>query len=259
MGQRKGFTIAVSGKGGVGKTMASSLLVSQLSKIGSVLAVDADPDANLAEALGIKVNNSVGQMREHLLQERSKRNASNRPFQETLEVGFSEIIVETPNFDVVVMGQPEEEGCYCAVNHVLRHLLDTRSRQYDFVVIDCEAGLEHLSRRTTRGADILLVVSDTSMKGLLTARRVAALAEQLGIETGRTWLLLNRLRPNTRPDMEEVASQTGLPLVGMIPNDTLITDFDELGRPLVELPQEVLAVQEIKMVIKKILGRQGEG
>lgn len=255
MGHRKGFTIAVSGKGGVGKTMASSLLISHLLKKGSVLAVDADPDANLAEALGIKVTNSVGQMREQLLAERSKRGADNRPFQESLEVGFSEVILETPNFDMVVMGQPEEEGCYCAVNHVLRYLLDTRSRQYDFVVIDCEAGLEHLSRRTTRGADILLVVSDTSMKGLLTAHRVAVLAAQLGIEKDRTWLLLNRLRPDTRPDMAEVAAQTGLPVVGLIPNDPLITNFDELGKPLVDLPQEVLAVQAIGKVVEMIMDK----
>ena len=251
--RRKGFTIAVSGKGGTGKTMTSALLTTLLAQFGSVLAVDADPDANLDEALGLQVKKTVGEMREELIAAGAKRDwPSNKTFREAFEQGFPEIITETPAFDLLVMGQPEEDGCYCSINNILRYLIDAKSKQYDFVVIDCEAGLEHLSRRTTRGADILLAVSDTSQKGFLTARRVKALADKMGPEIGEVWLIVNKVRTGGRDHLEKSARETGLPVVGWIDFDPLVAEYDEKGIPLAKLPAESCSVQVISDLVQKI-------
>lgn len=258
MPRRKGFTIAISGKGGTGKTMVAALLTACLARHGSVLSVDADADANLPEALGVKAGKSVGQLREQIIAAGAKRDwPDNLTFQKAFEVGFAELVTETPAFDLLVMGQPEEEGCYCAVNHILRYLIDTRSRQYDFVVIDCEAGLEHLSRRTTRGADVLLVVTDTSQKGFLTARRVKALAAQMESGLGEVCLLVNKAPAEPREHLERTARETGLPLVGLIPFDHYVADFDERGIPLTELPAESHSVQAVSVLVRKLVDDGG--
>jgi hypothetical protein len=149
----KGITIALSGKGGVGKTFISSMLVKRLSEHGSVLAIDADPDSNLPQALGVNVTKTVGQSREDIINAPMRSPVTNAK-QEYLEQSIHQSIEEFPRFSIIVMGRSEGEGCYCAVNHVIRGVIDTRARGYDFTVIDCPAGLEHLSRRPTRDQEL---------------------------------------------------------------------------------------------------------
>ena len=184
----KGITIALSGKGGVGKTFISSMLVKRLAEHGSVLAIDADPDSNLPQALGVTVKASVGQSREDIINAPMRSPVTNDK-QGHLEQAIHESIEEFPRFNIIVMGRSEGEGCYCAVNHVIRGVIDTRARGYDFTVIDCHAGLEHLSRRTTRDVDIMLVVVEPTKNSVQTARRVMEIARQLKDYRGREFRL----------------------------------------------------------------------
>ena len=166
--------IAVSGKGGTGKTLVSSLLIKILSETGKdVLAIDADPDSNLPEALGVEVVKTVGDIREELKQETAEgKIPAGMNKWDILDYKIMESVVESPEFDLVVMGRPEGSGCYCAVNNMLRKIIETLSSNYDFIIIDTEAGLEHLSRRTTQNVNVMLIVTDISKRGFLTAQRI---------------------------------------------------------------------------------------
>ncbi|MGL6297699.1 MAG: AAA family ATPase, partial [Methanobacteriaceae archaeon] len=156
--------IAVSGKGGTGKTMFSSILVKILAKAGkNLLVIDADPDSNMPDTLGINVDSSVGDVREQLKKDTAAGNISPGTNKwDILDYKVMESIIETQDFDLLMMGRPEGSGCYCAVNTMLRKIIENISSNYDYIVIDTEAGLEHLSRRTTQNVDCMIVISDTS-------------------------------------------------------------------------------------------------
>lgn len=249
----KGFTIAVSGKGGVGKTNICALLIRCLSRIGSVLAVDADPDSNLPHALGVTVRRDVGGVREKVLSLPPRSlEGKTRAKQEILEQELADIADETDDFDIVVMGQPEGEGCYCAVNHILRQIIDTRSCSYDYTVIDCEAGLEHMSRRTTRDVDILVVFSDPTVNGLQTAKRVGDLATGLRIDFGTVMVVANKVTPEAEPLLLDRAKEIGVEIAATIPYDDQISLFDISGRPIWELPEESAASLAAAELCRKI-------
>ena len=196
----KGFTIAISGKGGVGKTNISALIIRHLSKEGTVLAIDADPDSNLPQALGVKFGKSVGDVREAIAETPSySRTGGAVDKLKSFETALYQIIEEVHGFDLVVMGRSEGEGCYCAVNHVLRQVIDARASSYDFVVMDCEAGLEHLSRRTTRDVDLMIAVTDATRNGLITAKRVQEIAKELRVDFGDIVTVANRITEETKP------------------------------------------------------------
>jgi CO dehydrogenase maturation factor len=248
----KGLTIAVSGKGGVGKTFLSAMLIKRLSAHGSVLAIDADPDSNLPEALGVTVAKNVGGAREAILNApvRSKVASSK---QEALELALHEAIQEFPKFDVIVMGRSEGEGCYCAVNHVIRQVIDTRARGYDFTVVDCHAGLEHLSRRTTRDVDIMLVVTDPTKNGMQTAKRIIELSKELLIEFGAILVVANRVTKENKPQVEQTAQENGLEIAAYIPYEPLVAQFDLLGKPITEIPEDSPASIAIDEICQRIL------
>lgn len=234
-----GKVIAVSGKGGVGKTLVSALLVSELVCLdkGSVLAIDADPDANLAEALGVHAEKSIGDIREEV-SGGLPPNVEKRTY---LESKAFEITVEEEGFDLISMGRPEGSGCYCAVNHMLREVIDTTTKAYDYTVIDAEAGLEHLSRRTTQNVDIMLVVTDASRRGLETCARIKELAKELDIEFGRLALVLNRVKDENRESLKAKSGELGLDVIAEIPDDGTVAEYDLEGKPLRSLPQECSA------------------
>ena len=193
--------IAVSGKGGTGKTLLSSLLIKALSETGKdILAIDADPDSNLPEALGVEVLKTVGDVREELKMDTAKGTYPRIMNKwDILDYKIMESVVETPEFDLLVMGRPEGSGCYCAVNNMLRKIIETLSANYDYIVIDTEAGLEHLSRRTTQNVDIMLVVTDKSKRGILTAQRIGELSNELDINFKKMFhLVVNRVTPDNR-------------------------------------------------------------
>ncbi len=248
----RGLSIALSGKGGVGKTFISSTLIKRLSEHGSVLAIDADPDSNLPQALGVKVTKSVGESREAIINAPA-RSAVAASKQEHLELSIHESIEEFPQFDIIVMGRSEGEGCYCSVNHVIRQVIDTRARGYDFTVIDCHAGLEHLSRRTTRDVDIMLVVVEPTNNAFHTARRVMEISKELLIQFGAILVVVNRVTPENRARAEQLAKENGVEIAVYVPFDPVVAEYDVTGKPVSDIPRDSPAAKAIDEICQKIL------
>jgi CO dehydrogenase maturation factor len=253
------ISIAVTGKGGVGKTIVAALLIKVLrEETGEViLAVDADPNSNLHEALGIEAGKSIGEIREEML----KLGDQIPPEQgraDYLEGLIESVIVEGEGFDLISMGRPEGPGCYCYVNHLLRKVLDKLTGRYRFVVIDAEAGLEHFSRRTTRDVDILLVVSDPTARGFMTAKRVKELVAELNTKFGRMYLVVNRMPEGLAEKVAEEVSKVGIECIALIPEDDLVAKFDLEGRPFIQLPKESKAYKAIASLIKKLPLKKAE-
>ena len=246
--------IAVSGKGGTGKTLVSSLLIKALSDTEKdILAIDADPDSNLPEALGVDVHKTVGDVREELKEDTAKgRIPAGMNKWDILDYKIMESIIETPNFDLLVMGRPEGSGCYCAVNNMLRRIIENLSSNYDVIIIDTEAGLEHLSRRTTQNVDVMLVVTDKSKRGILTAQRIGQLADELEIKFQELYLVLNRVNTENEEEILKKAKETGLEMAGVIYEDDEVTQYDIEGRPLVELPDESNTVKAVSGILSRI-------
>jgi CO dehydrogenase maturation factor len=252
-GPLRGFTIVVAGKGGTGKTLVSALLVRHLRRHGAVLAIDADPDSNLPEALGVESPPTVGQIREALLDPRSRGDGSAAmPAEKLFEQKVLEAVSEQKGFDLIVMGRGEGEGCYCAVNHILRSIIDGQARNYASVVIDSEAGLEHISRRTARDVDVMLVVTDASARGVGTARRVCELARELRVQFGRTLVLVNKVTDETRAIMADHAAAAGLEVVGYLPYDPAVAENDSRGLPIWALPEDSPVMRACQDVFRRL-------
>jgi CO dehydrogenase maturation factor len=246
-------TIAVAGKGGTGKTTVAALLIKLLSQKGLVLAVDADPSTNLSQALGLPLDDSktVGRIREKMAEDVSKDRLS--PTIAKPEYLFSKIVeslVESKGFDLLTMGRPEGPGCYCASNEFLRASLDklVKDYKYNYVVMDCEAGMEHISRQTTRDVDVLLIMSDPTIKGVTTAARMRKLIEEMRSNVGRVGLVINRVRGELSPQIKKAIDESGLQVIALIREDPDMESLEMQGRPVTELPQESplqLKVKEI--------------
>ena len=249
----KGATIAVSGKGGVGKTSLSALLIRRLSQIGSVLAIDADPDSNLPQALGVRVEKSIGDVRESIINApaRSKEATSKEVF---ARLALYEAIEEFSRFDVAVMGRPEGSGCYCFLNNIIRQLIDFRAKSYDFTVIDCHAGLEHLSRRTTRGVDVLIAVTEPTKNGVLTARRIVELSRELSIDVGTILVVANKVSPEVRPSLDKIARENDLEIDVYLPFEEEMARLSILGEPAVNLRGDSPVSVGVEMICDKIPG-----
>jgi CO dehydrogenase maturation factor len=254
--QSKGLVIAVSGKGGVGKTTTTALMAKVLSEANterSILFIDANPDSNLPEVLGIPVTRTVGTVTDEL---RKSLERSEIPptitKEDILETRIFEILKETPNFDLLVMGRGEGEGCYCPVNAFLTHIIDRLSKNYDLTIIDMEAGLEHLSRRTDRDVDIMIVVTDPSSMGLQTAKRVKEVAKEVNITFKKFYLIGNRFKPEMESTLKMETEKIGYEFAGILPSDDNIFTFNLTGKPLLLLPQESPALPALKKILKKI-------
>jgi len=249
---KKGRVIAVTGKGGAGKTLLAALLIKILSEStqGGILAIDADPDSNLAESLGVEFQKTVGDIREDLLRERLPPGMEKKKY---LDAKVFEITVETDDFDLLVMGRPEGPGCYCAINHMLREIIDNITESYDYIVIDAEAGLEHLSRRTTENVDSLLLISDASKKGLETARRITELTQELNIRFNGIFLILNRLTEENKDILEKEAKKLGIEIIGSIPDDPEVRNYDLVGKPITDLSSESMAYKEAEKIAKRLI------
>ncbi len=247
-------TIAVAGKGGTGKTTISALLAHWLTQHGTVLAVDADPAANLHMALGMALECTVGDIREGMLQEVKRGTfTAGMSKQDYLEWKINEAIVEGQRIDLVVMGRPEGPGCYCAANNMLRGCLDRLQTNYDYVVMDNEAGMEHLSRQTTRDVDLLLLVSDPSVRGISTAARMQELIHELRTTVGRVVLIVNRADGALPPAVQAAIAAAHLELLGTLPDHQAVRDHDAEGRPIVQLP----AGDPLRQRLIELAGRVG--
>jgi CO dehydrogenase maturation factor len=249
-----GKVIAMAGKGGTGKTTLSALIIRYLQKKGlkPILAVDADPSSNLVDALGLKVNKSLGTAREDFFE--TKGNLPPGMTKETyLEMKLHEILVESPGLDLLVMGRPEGPGCYCYANNILRRHLDLLIKNYPFVVMDNEAGMEHLSRRTTQGVDQLLFLSDYSLKGIRTVGKIRELIEELKLSVKEKHLVVDRAPKDVDPGFSREIEKQGLKLLGMIPEDPFIFEYEMKGKPLLDLPDDSPAVQVVAGMMEKMM------
>jgi len=246
-------TIAVAGKGGTGKTTFSGLLIRHLveSRAGRVLAIDADPSSNLHLVLGLPLPQTVGSLRE----EARAGVPAGMSRQEWLDYAVRLSVEEGPDFDFLAMGRPEGQGCYCAANSMLRTIMDKINAGYDYVVMDNEAGMEHLSRRTTRDVDHLLLISDGSLRGLVAAGEALALSKTLNIHVRNTYLVVNRVRGELPEAFQTRIAQMGVPLVAVAPYDEQLVEFDGNGQPLVDLPRDVPIRRVVEQVADRLLGR----
>ncbi len=244
--------IAVTGKGGTGKTAIAGMLIKHLtSGKKTLLAIDADPDSNLPDVLGVKVDKTVGDMREFMLQERDKM-APDTNKEVLLESKVYEVLTEMPRYDLLVMGRPEGSGCYCFANNLLRSIMDRILKNYDLTIIDTAAGLEHLSRRIIRNVDELLVVTDGSRRGLQTAERIRELSGSLNLNIGKMHVIANKVTSENRARLEEYAKKLKMDLVGVVPFDEVLASFDLEGRSLVELPEDSEALRGVGEIVQKM-------
>jgi len=258
-------TIALAGKGGVGKTTIAGMIIAYLirNKPGAVLAIDADPSSNLNMVLGLELEWTVGDIREDMLGQVKESLVTGGAAMGGLPGGVSKreyldyhirsSLAEGENFDLIAMGRSEGPGCYCAVNHNLREVVDAMSKNYSYVVIDNEAGMEHLSRRTTRDVDHLLVVSDPTQRGITTAERIAALRHELDIRVENAYLMLNRLNGEIPKELREKIERLNMPLLGVVPANQQLAEFEFSGKPLVELGEDSPVYQAVASMMVKIL------
>lgn len=255
------FRIAICGKGGVGKSTFAALAIRHLSReLGkTVLAVDADPNATLGAMLGVTVDASVADIREETL-EKKDAIPGGMSKDQFIEFRIQQCISEERGFDLLTMGRPEGPGCYCFVNSLLRRYLERSADAYPFVVIDNEAGMEHLSRRTDGAVDLLLIVTEPTVVGAETAGRIAALARKLRITVKRKAIVLNRVPPDgVPPAVAERLAAIGLDIAGEIPHDQTVTDCSASGRPLLELPGDSAMLGAVREVIGRELKRVRKG
>jgi CO dehydrogenase maturation factor len=234
-------TIAVAGKGGTGKTTLAGLLIERLRARGAspILAIDADPASNLNAVLGLPLERTVGDIREETTKKaHAGQLEAGIAKADLLDYEINAHIVEGEGVDLLAMGRPEGPGCYCAANRMLREIVDRIASSYDWVVIDNEAGLEHLSRRTTHDIDLLLIVSDPSLRGLTTAGRILELVGELETRVGRHHLIVNRADAPLTPEMQATIAAYGLDLLACLPADAEVTVRDAVGRPMTDLPAD---------------------
>lgn len=249
------YVIALSGKGGTGKTSIAALTVRYLmeKKKKPVLAVDADSNACLNEALGVDVHATIGRLREESLE--TIRSGADRPGGMSMEQLFDyqvqQSVVEAKGFDLMVMGRPEGPGCYCAANNIIRKYTDKLSETYSYVVIDNEAGMEHLSRRTTHKVDLLLIVSDPTVRGVKTAQRIDSLVKELNLDVANHAVIINRVTGKSGEELRKYASEIGLDVAGLIPQDEMIFELDLRGKSVLELPENSPAVAALYEVLDR--------
>ena len=249
-------TIAVAGKGGVGKTTTCGMLIDYLCKKnrGPVLVVDADANSNLNEVLGVEVETSLGQIREEMAQAELKGTIPKGMTKaDYAEYKFNSAIIEEDDFDMLVMGRTQGKGCYCYVNGVLKTLVDKYAKNYSYVVMDNEAGLEHVARGTLPHVDTMLLISDCSRRGIQAAARVAEMVEEMELHPGKMGLIVNRAPGGVLEDgVKEEIEKHGLTLFGVLPHDEAVYRCDCNGEPSAKLPESDPMKNALKGIMAEI-------
>jgi CO dehydrogenase maturation factor len=246
--------IAVSGKGGTGKTTIAALIVRSLLNRGQkpVLVVDADPNANLGDALGIEVTNTVGRVLDEFLKDKDHL-AAGTVKQSVIDYRLSEILAEEKGYDLLSMGQGEGPGCYCYPNSIVRNYIEKLAANYRHVVIDNEAGMEHLSRRTNGSLDVLFLISDPSLKGVRTCGKLADLVAKLGLAVDGLYLLLNRVKKAPPPQVLAEVEKLKMNLAGVLPEDPLLTDYELDAKSLLAIADTSPAVMKLEEVLARTI------
>ncbi len=252
-----GLKLAIAGKGGSGKSTLSALLCRSLlaKEIKPLLAVDADPNSCLPEKLGVGADQTIGALREELRKDPNKK-PEGISKNEWIELLINESVSESTGLDVVVMGRQEGRSCYCYINSLLRNCLDKLGDQYEAVVIDNEAGLEHLSRRSNGSVDVLLVACPATIIGARTAQRIVELIDSLELDIGSRYLVLNVCETEVSQDLLDEFGKTGLEILGTVPMDIQVLDFEMSGQALLELPGDSPAAAAVDELVTKLLERK---
>jgi len=248
--------IAMAGKGGTGKTTLSALLIKYLIERGHtpVLGVDADANANLNELLDMEVMTTVGQIRKEIKGDIPDHISRS----EYMEMKIHQSLLEAKGFDLLVMGQPDGSGCYCAANQYLAMVMDHLADNYRYILVDNEAGMEHLSRLNLKSIDHLLVISDPSARGVMTAGRVSEITQALGLEVDNKWMIVNRA-PEPTPKalldrIEETSQATNLPLAAILPSSNELIEQELSGGSYLELSDDIPYLQAAYKAFEKIIG-----
>ncbi len=251
---KKGKTIAVTGKGGSGKTTLSAILTGLFARKEDldILAIDADSAINLPYALGIEIGQTVSEIRRLIINDPEARaEIDNKPMQKVMK----ETLKKGEGFSSLVMGRPEGPGCFCAINNLLKYGIDTLSKQFDITLIDCEAGPEQVNRRVVSEVDILIIVTDASIRSARVAGAIMDVTKKdEEIRPGYTGLVINRLKGDDKL-ITDCAGQWGLDILGRIPDDELIAEYDSVGRPIIELPDTSSSVKAVKKISELILSK----
>lgn len=247
------WTIAVAGKGGTGKTTVASLLVRNLIQMGKtpVLAVDADPDANFSTGVGVKVHKTIGQILQEWLDQKLNLPGGISK-QEYLTLKLNQAIEEKKNFDLITMGRPHGPGCYCSANSVLRDFVDQLKKNYSSLVVDNEAGMEHLSRKIIDGIDVLVMVADPTPVGVRTTQRLIELANELNMKIGTIALLINRVKNEITDITKEIVKQINVDVIDYIPVDEMVEKCSLEEISLITLPDHNNAVRAVKSFLEKL-------
>ncbi len=245
--------IAVSGKGGTGKTTIAALIIRYLLRknLKPILAVDADPNANLGDALGVKIENTVGKVLDNFLKDKESL-ATGIVKESLIDYKLSEILVEEKGFDLLSMGQGEGPGCYCYPNTIVRNYIEKLASNYKYVVIDNEAGMEHISRRTNGNLDFLLLITDPSLKGIRTCKKLEDLVNKLGLNIKKLYLIINRVENGVPSQLMEELGKLKLNLLGVLPEDKNIIDYELNGIPMLNLEEDCLSVIKLNELMGKI-------
>ena len=250
-------TIAVAGKGGVGKTTTCGMLIDYLckKKNGPVLVVDADANANLNEVLGVEVETSLGAIREEMAQAEMKGTIpAGMTKADYADFKFNSAIVEEDDFDMLVMGRTQGKGCYCYVNGVLKTQVDKYAKNYSYIVMDNEAGLEHIARGTLPHVDTMLLISDCSRRGIQAVARIAEMVEQMNLNPGQMGLIVNRAPGGVLDDgVKAEIEKYGLKLFGVLPHDESVYRCDCDGEPSAKLPD----TDPMKIALREIMEQIG--
>ncbi|MFH1351353.1 MAG: AAA family ATPase [Pseudomonadota bacterium] len=248
------YSIGLAGKGGTGKTTIAGLLVRYLVEKGKVpvLAVDADSNANFNEVLGLEIQETLGDAREEM----RKGVATGMTKDVFMEMKLEQAVIEAKGFDLIVMGRPEGSGCYCAANTLLTQYLDRLINNYAYVVMDNEAGMEHISRLTTNNIDLLLIVSDPSRRSIQSAARILELTDELSLNIHRKLFIVNQANEGQLDTIKKAANDYKLEFIGIIPEDIQIRDFDLQGRPTIELERESVALRAAYEIFNKIFNHR---
>ena len=250
-------TIAVAGKGGVGKTTTCGMIIDYLcaKQQGPVLVVDADANSNLNEVLGVEVETSLGAIREEMAQAELKKTIpAGMTKADYAEYKFNSALIEEDDFDMIVMGRTQGKGCYCYVNGVLKTQVDKYAKNYQYIVMDNEAGLEHVARGTLPKVDTMLLISDCSRRGIQAAARVAEMIEDMDLKPGKLGLIVNRAPGGVLDDgVKAEIEKHGLSLLGVLPQDEGVYRCDCDGQPSAKLP----ASNPVKTALKGIMTSLG--
>ncbi len=249
-------TIAVAGKGGVGKTTTCGMLIDYLckKKKGPVLVVDADANANLNEVLGVELETSLGSIREEMAQAELKGTIPKSMTKaDYAEMKFNTALIEDDDFDMLVMGRTQGEGCYCFVNSMLKRQMDKYVPNYTYVVMDNEAGLEHVARGTLPHVDTMLLVSDCSRRGIQAVARLADMIREMNLNPGQMGLIVNRAPGGVLDDgIKAEIEKHGLKLFGVLPHDDAVYRCDCDGEPSAYLPDSDPMKAALKGILQSI-------